>query len=347
MAFQTSSATDGADLLVQLVAFLAANGWTTDISGFEGAGVGRRAHLHKGAVYVNLRAIMGELNPFPAAISVPLGFGMGLYLGTGFNGANSWNSQVGGPAKSAALGLPTDLVGVGVPLIAPTILAIPNYYFFTDATNDNVVVVIQKQSGIYVYFGWGTSLSKIGTWTGGPYFFACSGGNDATFTPGGTGNINFDVTANCPFCNSDPGQQQATAYVRADVDSFTGKWLSISATTDAKGFTGKNGATGIVGNNAQTVTQPPQQFPSYARDFGTAGEFQFCQTSTMDGRANLLPVTIWASRDGSGNGYSPIGTVPNLYVANGVGRGFTPASDYLIGADTYTMFPNFAVKKVV
>ncbi|MGH9781684.1 MAG: hypothetical protein ACRD33_07665, partial [Candidatus Acidiferrales bacterium] len=65
----------------------------------------------------------------------------------------------------------------------------------------------------------------------------------------------------------------------------------------------------------------------------------------QDGRANLLPILLWVLRDGTTTGFSPLGTIPNVFVSNGVGNGFSNASDYVIGAKTYRMFSNFAVAK--
>jgi hypothetical protein len=76
-------------------------------------------------------------------------------------------------------------------------------------------------------------------------------------------------------------------------------------------------------------------------------EFQNLQTSAQDGRANLLPVYLWANRDGASTGFSLLGSLPIVFASNGVGNGFSNASEYAIGSDTYKMFPNFAVLKVV
>jgi hypothetical protein len=35
-----------------------------------------------------------------------------------------------------------------------------------------------------------------------------------------------------------------------------------------------------------------------------------------------------------------------IFFSNGVGNGFTPKAIYTIGADSYMMFPNFAVLQV-
>jgi hypothetical protein len=87
------------------------------------------------------------------------------------------------------------------------------------------------------------------------------------------------------------------------------------------------------------------EIPVYA--YSNAGtEFQFLQTSLQDGRANLLPILLWVLRDGGSTGRSLLGDIPNVFSTNAVGNGFSQASDYPLGGDTYKLFPHFAVKKV-
>jgi hypothetical protein len=342
MAFENSSASGPVDLLQKLNTFLVANGWSSDSSVADG--VGWRTHVHKGSQYVHMRAQVNEKSQFKDNDNA-LGYSIVLYLGTAYAGGNAWNDQqTGAPLESAT---PTTPVGVGMRLQSG---AIPNYFFFTDTTNAHVVVVVEHLSGIFSHLGWGSSLAKIGTWTGGDYFFATWDGYHVHNTNGFAGD-GFSHTASCPFVGCDPFGNTA-AFIRADVDAFTGSWLSLSDNTqDNLGYCGKIASSPILGNSADgnSAATAHTHFPTYAQSNNPAppGSFQYHQTSAQDGRANLLPVLIYAQRDGSGPGYSPLGTVPTIFCTSAVGQGFSPASDYLIGADTYTMFPNFAVKKVV
>jgi hypothetical protein len=339
MAFENSSATDPKDLLQKLNTFLAANGWTTDSSAADGAGW--RVHLHNSAgQYAHLRAQLGEHSPFVDNHGVN-GYSIALYLGSGFTSGNAWNQQnTGSPQESGSTVKP---VGVGMALQNA---AIPNYYFFTDAGNANVVVVVENLSGIYSHMGWGM-MTSVGTITGGDYFFGSRGGyylHDTTNPGAGDAVLH---SANCPGIWIDIYGLPAF-YVRCDVDSFTSKWLSSGTLVTAfLGYTGKLALSPIGGGNNPEILTPNTEFPSYFSTYGGVGDFQSNQTSLIDGRANLLPVLIYALRDGSGTGYSPIGFFPTVWASDGVGSGFGPAEDYLIGADTYTMFPEFAVLKVV
>jgi hypothetical protein len=328
MSYQTGTASSPTNLLQTLVTWLVSIGWTQDMSQADGAGW--RAHLHKSGNYVNLRATVNE-SVWAGGTQGP-GYGLHCYVGTGFSGAAAWNAQAGGPLGNAQ----TYNVGVGGNL--PT-GAIQNYYFFGDATGDNGVVVIEATSAIYKVIGWGLSLVKAGTWTGGPYFFGSVSGFYVNYASAGPGTT---LSSSCPGSDSDfVGAQNC--YIRVDVDTFTGKWIGLSQsnTAAAQGYTGKNGASSV----APALNYALRQLaPRYSDNWIQPDTWQLSQTSSVDARANLLPVHLWAVRDTTG-ALSLIGSIPNVFSSNGVGNGFSPASEYVLGATTYKMFPNFAVTK--
>ena len=329
MSYQTGTATSPINLLQTLVTWLVSIGWTQDMSQTDG--LGWRAHLHKSGNYVNLRANMAE-TVWAGGVITPNGTGLNLYLGTGFASGSAWNAQAGGPIGNAA----AYTVGVGFNL--PT-GAIQNYYFFGDATGDNVVVVIEATPAIYKHMGWGLSLVKTGTWTGGPYFFGSSSGYIANYNVAGPGTT---LTTSCPGCDGD-SQSYQSAFVRVDVDAFTGKWIGISNNNSYApgGYTGKVGASSVAPTMSYTMRTLA---PRFTDNMNAVGSWQANQTSSVDGRANLLPVHLWAVRDTTG-ALSLIGAIPNVFFSNGVGQGFSNASEYVLGTTTYKMFPNFAVIK--
>jgi hypothetical protein len=181
---------------------------------------------------------------------------------------------------------------------------------------------------------------KAGAWTGGPYFFGSSSGYESTFATSTPNTPGYTSSSNCPGCNQD-SIGGACTFVRADVDSFTGKWLGIfTLITPNLGYTGKLGDSSV---HAIGITNSSQTFPVYA--YGeSAFDFAQLQTSAQDGRANLLPVLLWAQRDSTTTGFS-LGDIPNVFFTNGVGNGFSNASEYALGAATYKMFPHFCVLK--
>jgi hypothetical protein len=132
------------------------------------------------------------------------------------------------------------------------------------------------------------------------------------------------------------------AFVRADVDSFTGKWIGIYNA----GSGGDQGYTGKRGDSSVPVTGGSQrpEVPSYRRQ-DSIWDFFRCLTSQQDGRANLLPLLSWVLRDGTTTGLSLLGAPPFVFYTRGVGSGFSNAQEYPIGGTTYKMFPNFAIVK--
>lgn len=322
MSYSLGSASSPIDLVQQLSAWLVGLGWTSDLSASEGSGW--RVHLHKGSIYLHVRALMNE-----NVLSSHAGYGVALYLSSSFNGSNAWNNQPGSPPVQS---------GTSTILAAYTQIAsggtIPTLYFFADSTADNVVVVLSQTANVFTHFGFGTSLSKVGTWTGGPYFFAALGAGSFGLTspnPGSGGS------AYCPGGDQDWGGSNAM-FVRADIDSFTGKWLGVGPTTGtANGYTGK-----IAESSVFTSIAPSNSIARYAASAG-ATYLQQRATSVLHAEASLLPVLIWAARDSGG--YSLIGSLPFIFSSNSVGNGFAATELYPFGSDNFVMFPNFAVQK--
>jgi hypothetical protein len=331
MSYSNATATSPINIVQQLVTWLVSVGWTSDLSAAEGSGW--RAHLHKSGLYVHLRAIMNETVP---GLTSP-GTGIGVYLSTSFSSGSSWGTQPGSPPYQN--GSSTAVVWAGAQLL---IGSVPNMYFFADATGDNIVVVIEKTTGIFGHFGWGPSLVKNGTWTGGAYFFGSIAGIGMYYTFGSYPGLN--LTSLCPGADGDTFGGASASFVRADVDAFTGKWIGMSSNVNATyGYTGKIGESSVLGGVVPTnsIARYAALSVSY---YPNANQLQARTTSVLHAEANFLPVLMWVKRDAAG--YSLLGSLPFIYQTNGVGNGFVAASVYPFGADNYMMFPNFAVKKV-
>lgn len=329
MSYQHGSATSATDLLQQLVTWLTGIGWTSDRSAIEGSGW--TATLHKSGNYVHLRAAMNETTIWHSNAG-SAHYGLHMYLGTGFSSGQPFNNQTTG-SNAIDSGFP---VGVGMVLNAGPF---SNYYFFSDSGGDNIVVVVEKTPGVFVHIEWGASINKAGSFTGGAYYGGSSAGYYTSFGSGGS-NPGYGSSALCPFVNGD-AIGGALAFVRADVDSYTGQWIGLAYTSfgAGQGGTSKIGDSAVRGSNAMRAN-----FPVYAES-SSANQFQLKQTSMADGRTNLLPISIYAQRDGTTTGFSMLGSIPNVFFTNGVGNGFSNADEYVIGSTTYKMFPNFAVVK--
>lgn len=314
------------DLLIQLETFLVANGWTTDR--FDIEGTGQRAHFHLGALFVHLRYSGTDLVWPDRSFGVVGNTSINLYCGSGFNPANAWIGQASPYITPLGSGIAP--CGVG------TILGngpYSTYYFFCDPGGDNVVVVVEKTPGVFVHFGWGSSLNKAGAWTGGAYFFGCEQ-SFYTGVPGSGAGLN--LTADCPGVRAGAANSGPVCYVRADVDSYGSKWVSIGG--GVAGAQGKVGETSVLSSLASGNIAIPVYGYFQAPYF-----FQFQQTSQQDGRANLLPVLLYVQRDGAGAGFSLLGSLPNIFSATAVGNGYPKGTVYPLGAKNYRLFPNFAV----
>jgi hypothetical protein len=333
--YQQGTATSPVDLLQQIVTWLNGIGWTTNRSAVEGSGW--TASLNKSGNFVHLRSAMNEA---VWALGSYSGYGMALYLSSAFDGGQPWNNQPGSPPYGNGT---TSPIGVGMNLQAGPI---QNYYFFSDAAGDNIALIIEKTPGVYVYLVWGLSLQKCGTWTGGPYFAGSA--PCYSFAVAAPANYpGYTATSPCPGCELDYYFNVQVWYVRVDVDAFIGKWVSGGSTNTYApyGYTGKLGKTSIAPAFSSSLTG---DVPIFAQNWGTnvnsqPGDFQFTQTSALDGRANLLPILLYAKRD-TGE-FSLLGSIPNIFSTDGVGHGFVQASEYVLSTTTYKMFPNFCVTK--
>lgn len=327
-AYSTSTASSPSDLLGELNTFLAAQGWTIDLWTSEGSG--QKLHAHKGSTYINLRSAMNEVI-FPNVQSAA-SYGVGLYGGSGHTGGGTWDEEPGAPIEAGG----TDTVGSFCRLDSGAVTA---YHFFDDGS-DNIIAVIERAGEIYTHFGFGISLTKAGSWTGGAYTFSALSSKRANQS-----NLNGDMNnhAGAPFAWSHKtGVPTATKYgnagfVRADVDLFVDKWIGLSgdSTTGADGYTGKLADSGISypGNGEYGEDEIPN--------------FELLEdrlTSAFNAQTVLLPIRLYAQRDAGG--WSLLGTVPRLFMSDGAGKGFNAAQVYIIDGKNYMMFPNFAVRKL-
>ena len=275
MAHATNSATNPIDFLQQLVTWLVTRGWTSNLSQAEGSGW--RAHLSKNGVFVNFRAFINEANQFQMGTTNAY-TGISFYVGTGYNSGGAWNAQPGGPVVTGT----SNHMGV---VMRMTSGALPSFHLFDDG-EDNITVVVEKSAGYFQHLGWG-QLIKAGSFTGGAYFF----GSDSCY-------FGWNESYYCPFTNMSY-DGQPIFYVLADVDSFTGKWVTCDTSSSHTGKT------------AYSPVQGRSTFANNTSIPGYGGYFQDHQTSTQNGQANLLPLRVYVARDTYGA--SLLGTVSNIY----------------------------------
>lgn len=287
-------------VLESLTSDLAARGWTLLAKTNDGAG--KRAHLAKNGIYIHLRAANAESGIFtdaPGAFS-----GLALTVGSGYTPTSGWREQPGTPKEK--------VYGASQAVCSAFNGAANTWLIADDA--DNTVLVIEAPTGIYQQLAWGPSIAKAAPFTGGAY---CWG------TQRGTGLQSLAA-------NKTPLAQPFSLYVRADVDSFTGKWVGTGITTEQwnLGWTGKNAIA-----SAQETTLVPMHQPLANRT-----------TSQVNGQPHLLPARIFVARD---NGkWSHLGELPLVYETNKVpvGTGTGAGATTHLGDEDYLLFPGIAVK---
>jgi hypothetical protein len=105
---------------------------------------------------------------------------------------------------------------------------------------------------------------------------------------------------------------------------------------------GKSCATGV-----------PSVFGTVPPDIPSTVNLYLRLTSLLNAQAVLVPVNVFAHRDGGG--YSLLGAIPNVFICNAGGVGFSSGAVYTIGASNYMIFqgavplsiliPGFAIEQ--
>lgn len=319
-AYQTGTAADQTALLQALVTWLTAQGWTNNMSQADGSGW--RAHLSKGGLFINLRAYFNADTNSNIWVTTftpnTQKAGIAIYAGTGFNSGNSWRTQAGGPIRTGT----SDIIGANLTIPSNTITA---YHFFDDG-NDNINVVIEKSAGVFGSMGWG-NLVKAGAFTGGAFFYGQSCGVFIGDTTAGLGyGWNLNGAPPCTYGNRFFVATQtlsAASFFRADIDTFTGKWIGCGSGTDPQGGTGWSGYSELTAQNPISTPNMPYYDNLMARS-----------SSVGNGRGILLPANYYADR--SAGGVSMIGRVPTVFYTI---KQYPAASIVSIAGLNYMAFP--------
>lgn len=318
-SYQTGTASSPTNLLQTLVTWLVAQGWTQDQSAADGTGW--RAHLHKGGLYVNLRAAVNES---VWTYNNGAGHGIGLYLGDGYSGAINWRSQSGGPLANGT----ANTVGAGVILGSGAVTA---YHFFDDGA-DHIAVVVERSPGVFGFLAWGPSLVRTGYATDFPYFLGSAPSYFNTLAYSGQpGEL---ATAHAPTSAVYLTSTYATCFVKVDAGTFSGRWVSVTnnTATPNSGYTGKQGRAAADMSNQMPKTEHPGWWNVDDRSWQSAYS-----------GALLLPLHLFVTM--TSTRHAPIGYPPTLFYCQAVGHGFGPGQVWPVGGADYMVFPNFAVRK--
>lgn len=306
MAYTYGSATSPSDLLDQIRAFLVLQSWTVD--SFVTEAPGKRLHMHKDSHYFNAKSADTAAGLFYAnyATSTQIAFS----VGTGYTAANAWYDQPGVPRNSVN--------GIGSLMALPS-GAIIDFHMFYDDTYKQLIVWVQRSASIWRWMSFGESFVKAGAWTGGQWCAASGNWYYGGWNNPAGGNNELQTQPMIPFSY---GNNWPVGYLRADVDSFTGQWIAIGP--DDRGF--KNGSSNVSSNYG-----PPNAIP-WMNGLASHG------ANKLNGLNCLFPLKIYAARDASPGGYSLLGTIPNVFLADITGLAVGAA--YNLGGNQYYPFPS-------
>lgn len=327
-SYQTGTASSPTNLLQTLVTWLVAQGWTQDSSAADGSGW--RAHLHKGGLYVNLRAAMNE-TIWNYTNGGTAGYGIGLYLGDGYSGAANWRSQSGGPLASGT----SNTVGAGMRLGSGAIVA---YHFFDDGA-DHITVVVEASPGLFRHMGWGPTTVKTGFSADFPYFFGSSSSYYNLTSPAGQSQAGGELTALCPgSANVNTGDALAygAAFVKVDAGTFSARWVGVNEAGGgtSAGYTGREARCSADQSGRTALAEYP-----HWTDYSGTRSWQTAYAGAL-----LMPIH-WFVFTSPGARWAPAGHLPSTFFCRGVGNGFAAGQVYAVGGVNYMVFPNFAVKK--
>jgi hypothetical protein len=331
MAWQSGVATDVVDLAAQLKTWLEGltSAWIYDRD--DAQGTGRRQNIHKGAVYVGLRFANNEdIAPFST------GAGHAAYAvgQTGYSGAVDWYDQAGAPL--AANG--TTRLGAAAPCAASNI----TYQFFSDATDDNIIVIVQRAAGVFNYLAWGSldADHKAGTWTGGQYFYGARPGHNAFNTTNQTQAL---LAPPIPLSlRQGTGDARPLCFVRIDEGGFGEEWRGGSTVNQVVA----NKTTRYL-DGAWTYGLGPGNVADAVQM--TGGTMQlgrlYCRTrNELAGNVTPLRCPIFTFVAAQSR-WRPIGHLPMIRAA--ICAGLLPEGEqFSIGADDYRAFNSYVVQQL-
>lgn len=304
MAYQTGTVTGPVDLITVIKDAAVAAGWT--LNQFATVGSGRRCHLSKGNLYVNLRAYVNESTIELYGLSYVTQYSVIGHASTGYNGANNWYSQPGNIQYNTGFGNLTHSWGV------TGLSSSATYHLFTFTSPDAIYCIVERSSGQFQWILFG-NLDKNGdSWTGGE-FFAGSG-------PWDSNNLYaIPVVASAAFVANGLAWGSFAQVRVSALDSFTG-WAS--AWNFGSGY-------------------PCPRLTDTLMDKRYIFD---CAPNAFNSLAPLLPLEVFVSRRGTETGatseswaFDLMGYLPNMYAVNM--QSLVAGQSYSVGTDQFKVFP--------
>ena len=353
-AYSTGVSTSPTNLLQTLVTWLVVQGWSLDLSTADG--LGWRAHLHKGGLYVHFRsAELEQIYPNgagkfhdsgnksdPGNNPLAKGYGIGFYLGDGFSGASPWHQQPGRPIRITD----STMIGVGMNLPSGSVAA---FHFFDDG-NDNITVVVERTAGLITHLGFGPAMAPCGQPENFPYMFGATGSYDNTNPGPYSRNLaGINITAWAPMSHGDnggpslqgpyppPSYVHTNALVRVDAASYPARWISNGERADYEwGYSGKFMRCALNQNPETQGELNEDEYPGFQYLQGRLYQSAF---------AGALLLPIYCYMETAAGRWAPIGYPPSVFHSEAVGHGYHLGDVYQVGGLDYMVFPNFAVRK--
>jgi hypothetical protein len=214
------------------------------------------------------------------------------------------------------------------------------YHLFDDG-QDNIIVVVERNPGVFVHMGWGLALAGGGAPEAFPYFYASSSAYRTADQTPDYALAGIQQTAWTPFAylqNEEPGDYDwdCAAFVRVDAATWVNRWVGNGNDTDVNnGYTGRRLSSPINLNGYDTSRD--RQYPNYNYMVGRTHQTAFAG-------ALLLPMHVCVHTDPAGR-WAPIGYAPNVFFCEAVGNGYAAGEVVAIGGLNYMLFPYFAVRK--
>lgn len=309
MAYESSTASNIADLMDKLQIFATANGWTKN----EPAGsIVDRLCLSKNGVFVNFR--WATTSPTAVGVYHALGYT------TSATNPGGHTSDSGNGFFSAGSVTNANILSSRYALVTNGSMT---YWFFeNDASPAYIHIVVTTGTLQYSHFGFG-ELIKQGTWTGGEYAYghiytAASSGTQLAETSsflldGGLGHTtptSYRTFAATVHIESLPGQGASTKWGLS--------WGGDSAGTDRATLTRYNIQGGF-------------------RAGPVASAFARFTSSPTTGLTAMYPINLFYDGAGTPRQWYPLGymgDVRGIDVLN-----YAEAQEITVSADTWTVFP--------
>jgi hypothetical protein len=272
--------------------------------------------------------------------------------GTGIDTAQEWFDQPGNPGNS-----PLSLTysgyeppfstahtrGQHMMLFTGVTGALSGHYLFTDGDGDTIPgtyvhAAIQVQTNLWRHLWFGT-MKKFGTFTGGQYTCSEMQRAENTYIDAPYSSEHIYPHSNMPFNAVGSVNVSENGVLRSNV--FRAEGLRSGITWWVTNGRDSEGQFGPIDKGFGTINDNTESVGNGAIVGGgnTVGStLFFCEPNLSAKSRPLIPLIFMVKYNfESAERWGPIGQIPDVFRANI--RGFSPNESFVIGADTYRIYP--------